>query len=257
VIGGALALGLGAAALLPFARFDDDPLNLRDPAAESMTTLFELFDDPRVTPYAAAVLAPSLEAGAALAVRLEALPEVASARALSDLVPADQDHKLAMIDEMAVFLGPLFQGSRARPAPSPDESWAALDGLREALGLTEGAHAPAARRLADALRDYFGAERVTFVVGALSDKDVRGLAEELAPLATIVFAARSAHPRSLEPAEIAAVFGERGARAEHVDSVANALEKAMAASGSDAVICLTGSLFVAAEGRAHLGKAAV
>ena len=111
--------------------------------------------------------------------------------------------------------------------------------------------------LAEALRDYFGAERVTFVVGALSDKDVRGLAEELEPVATLVFAARSAHPRSLAPSEIAAVFGERGVRAEHVDSVAGALEKAMAASGSDAVICLTGSLFVAAEGRAHLGKAAV
>ncbi|MCI0784122.1 MAG: bifunctional folylpolyglutamate synthase/dihydrofolate synthase [Chloroflexi bacterium] len=134
-----------------------------------------------------------------------------------------------------------------------------LEVLHESpLVIADGAHnRESARRLADALRDYFGAERVTFVVGALSDKDVRGLAEELVPMATIVFAARSAHPRSLEAAEIAAVFGERGARAEHVDSVANALEKAMAASGSDAVICLTGSLFVAAEGRAHLGKAAV
>ena len=134
-----------------------------------------------------------------------------------------------------------------------------LEVLHESpLVIADGAHnRDSARRLAEALRDYFGAERVTFVVGALSDKDVRGLAEELVPLATIVFAARSAHPRSLEPSEIAAVFEEQGARAEHVDSVANALERAMAASGSDAVICLTGSLFVAAEGRAHLGKAAV
>ncbi|HEY5625856.1 MAG TPA: cyanophycin synthetase [Dehalococcoidia bacterium] len=126
------------------------------------------------------------------------------------------------------------------------------------LVIADGAHnRDSARRLADALRDYFGAERVTFVVGSSSDKDVRGVAEELAPLATLVFAARSAHPRSLEPSEIAALFAERGVRAEHVDSVAGALESAMAASGSDAVICLTGSLFVAAEGREHLGKAAV
>jgi dihydrofolate synthase/folylpolyglutamate synthase len=134
-----------------------------------------------------------------------------------------------------------------------------LEVLHESpLVIADGAHnRDSARRLVDALRDYFGAERVTFVVGALSDKDVRGLAEELAPLAGLVFAARSAHPRSLEPTEIAAVFDEHGTRAEHADSVANALESAMAASGSDAVICLTGSLFVAAEGRAHLGKAAV
>jgi hopanoid biosynthesis associated RND transporter like protein HpnN len=151
VIGGAIALGLGAAALLPFARFDDDPLNLRDPAAESVATLFELFDDPRVTPYAATLLAPSLEVGAALSARLDALPEVASTRAISDLVPADQDDKLATIDEMAVFLGPLFQGGSARPAPGPDENRAALEDLRAELGSTEGARAPAARRLADAL----------------------------------------------------------------------------------------------------------
>jgi len=159
VIGGALALGLGATALLPFARFDDDPLNLRDPAAESMAVLFELFDDPRVTPYGAAVLAPSLEAGAELAARLAALPEVASARTIADFVPADQDDKLATIDEMAVFLGPLFlrplfpgplaQGAAALPAPGPEQNRAALGGLREALELTEGV--PAARRLASAL----------------------------------------------------------------------------------------------------------
>ncbi len=134
-----------------------------------------------------------------------------------------------------------------------------LEVLHESpLVIADGAHnRDSARRLADALRDYFGAEQVTFVVGASSDKDVRGLAEELAPLATLVFAARSAHPRALEPPEIAVAFAERGVRAEHVDSVAGALESAMAASGSDAVICLTGSLFVAAEGRAHLGRAAV
>jgi len=149
VIGGALALGLGAAVLLPFARFDDDPLNLRDPAAESVAALLELFDDPRVTPYGAAVLAPSLEAGAALAARLAALPEVASARTIADFVPADQDDKLALIDEMAVFLGPLFLGAAALPAPGPEQARAALGGLREALESTEGP--PAARRLANAL----------------------------------------------------------------------------------------------------------
>lgn len=134
-----------------------------------------------------------------------------------------------------------------------------LEVLHESpLVIADGAHnRDSARRLVDALRDYFGAEQVTFVVGALSDKDVRGLAEELAPLAGLVFAARSAHPRSLEPSEIAGVFDEQGVRAERADSVADALGSAMAAGGSDAVICLTGSLFVAAEGRAHLGKAAV
>jgi len=152
VIFAALALGLAAAMLLPFARFDDDPLNLRDPTVESMTTLFELFDDPRVTPYAAAVLAPSIEAGADLAARLEVLPEVASARTIADLVPADQDGKLAIIDEMAVFLGPLFFGAGPQPTPDFDENRAALGGLREALESAENMTViPGAHRLAEAL----------------------------------------------------------------------------------------------------------
>ncbi|MEE9210562.1 MAG: MMPL family transporter, partial [Kiloniellales bacterium] len=151
VIGGALALGLGAAALLPFAWFDDDPLNLRDPGSESVATLFELFDDPRVTPYSAAVLADDLAAGEALAARLEALPEVASARVLSDLVPAQQDDKLALIDEMGFFLTPVFDNAGAAPPPGPAEKRRALGDLRASLDGVRGALAPGARRLAAAL----------------------------------------------------------------------------------------------------------
>ncbi len=186
--------------------------------------------------------------GGGLDVRLPLLGAHQVENAATAVAAADALHESAKITDEAILRGlaSVFWPGR-------------LEVLRESpLVIADGAHnRDSARRLADALRDYFGAEQVTFVVGALSDKDVRGLAEELAPLATLVFAARSAHPRSLEPSEIAAVFGERGVRAEHVDSVASALERAMAASGSDAVICLAGSLFVAAEGRAHLGKAAV
>ena len=134
-----------------------------------------------------------------------------------------------------------------------------LEVLREApLVIADGAHnRDSARRLAAALRDYFGAQQVTFVIGSSSDKDVRGLGEELVPLAARVYTARSAHPRAMEPAEIARIFAEAGAIAEDVDSVASALDRALAASTSDGVICLAGSLFVAAEGRAHLGKTAV
>jgi dihydrofolate synthase/folylpolyglutamate synthase len=133
-----------------------------------------------------------------------------------------------------------------------------LEVLRESpLVIADGAHnRDSARRLAAALREYFDAEQVTFVIGSSSDKDVSGLAEELAPLAWRVLAARSAHPRALEPAEIAAIFHQIGVQAEDVDSVSGALEKALAATASNGVICLAGSLFVAAEGRAHLGYTA-
>ena len=109
----------------------------------------------------------------------------------------------------------------------------------------------------EALSEYFGVERVLFIVGSGSDKDIEGLAAELAPVAERVIAAKAAHPRSMEPGRIVAAFQEAGVSAEDVDSVPAALELALAASGGHRLICLAGSLFVAAEGREYFGKRAL
>ncbi|HSR72458.1 MAG TPA: lysylphosphatidylglycerol synthase domain-containing protein, partial [Kiloniellales bacterium] len=150
VIAGALLLGLVSVALLPQARFDDDPLNLRDPESESVSTLLDLMADSRVEPYGAELLAPSLARAEAFAERLEALPEVASTTTLADFVPQAQEAKLAIIDELAFFLTPLF-AVPSRAPPGSEETAAALIRLREALRAADGSLAPAASRLATAL----------------------------------------------------------------------------------------------------------
>src|SRR3546814_6910483 len=71
-----LRLAVAAAFVVPQARFDDDPLNLRDPESPSVAALLALLDDPRVSPYSAQLLVEDEAAAAALAPRLEALPEV-------------------------------------------------------------------------------------------------------------------------------------------------------------------------------------
>ncbi|MBF8286886.1 MAG: FolC bifunctional protein [Dehalococcoidia bacterium] len=83
-------------------------------------------------------------------------------------------------------------------------------------------------------------------------KDVTGLAEELAPVASGVIAVRAGHPRAMPPQEAAAAFRRAGVDAEVGQGVAAALDGALAAAAGEGVICLTGSLFVVAEGRAHL-----
>ncbi len=130
-----------------------------------------------------------------------------------------------------------------------------LEVLREVpLVVADGAHnRDSARRLCEALTGALSAEQVTFIVGASSDKDVAGFAEELAPVAARVLAARAAHPRAMSPERIAEAFEAAGVPAEVVDNVPLALERALAEAGSSGVICLTGSLFVAAEAREHLG----
>ena len=76
-------------------RFDFDPLNLKSPTVESMTTLQALAADPDWTPYAINVLAPSLAEAQALAQRLGALPEVSRRRhACRASFPTQQKEKL-------------------------------------------------------------------------------------------------------------------------------------------------------------------
>ena len=91
------ALAAGCAALLPALPFDFNPLNLRDPRAESVATFRDLMKVPETTPNTLSVLAPSLAAAAPLAAQLEALPEVAMAMSLASFIPEDQAAKLALV----------------------------------------------------------------------------------------------------------------------------------------------------------------
>ncbi len=158
-------------------------------------------------------------------------------------------------------------GAGSQPAPTAHAIARGLESVcwpgrlevlrEEPLIVADGAHnRDSARRLGEALGEYFACERALFVVGASSDKDIDGLADELAPVASRVVAVRSGHPRAMPPERIAAAFQEHGLRADVADSVASAIDSAMAITGAGGVICLVGSLFVAAEGREHvLGRA--
>ncbi len=121
--------------------------------------------------------------------------------------------------------------------------------------IVDGAHnRDSARRLAETLVEYFACDRALFVIGCGSDKDIEGLAEELAPLAARVIAVRADHPRAMDPQRIAEAFGRLNVDAEIVENVPDAVDRALAATSEGALtlICVAGSLFVAAEARAHV-----
>ncbi len=126
----------------------------------------------------------------------------------------------------------------------------------EPLVIADGAHnADSARRLREALVEYFAATSVTFIIGAGGDKDVVGLVEELAPIAGRVIATRSKHPRAMEPARVAKAFRTAGVNVEEAKSVSEAIDLALAANIEGGLICLAGSLFVAAEAREYFARA--
>ena len=121
------------------------------------------------------------------------------------------------------------------------------------LLIADGAHnRDSAARLRESLAEYAGERPVVFVVGSSAGKDIEGLAEELAPLGERALAVRADHPRAMEPARVADAFESRGVPAEVEENVGKAIERALAESGSGGVICVTGSLFVAAEARERL-----
>ncbi len=124
---------------------------------------------------------------------------------------------------------------------------------RKPLVVADRAHSrDSSRCLRETLTDYLSCESAFLIVGMSADKDATGLAQELAPIARRVTAVRTGHPRAMPPQQVAAAFREAGAEAEAENEVSKTLEKVLATTAGDEVICLTGSLFVAAEGRAYL-----
>jgi hypothetical protein len=127
---GALGLVLGLLTLIPQARFDFDPLNLKDPKTESVATLFDLMKDKRVGTYSIAVLNADLSAAEKLAQELRNLPEVDSVTTLADYVPKDQEAKLETISDIALFLMPIFMKSEKAALPSAEDRLTSLSALK-------------------------------------------------------------------------------------------------------------------------------
>ncbi len=116
------------------------------------------------------------------------------------------------------------------------------------LFLVDGAHnADSARRLKEAIKQYFDFQRLVLIIGASSDKDIAGIVGELAPLSTVAIATRSRHPRALAPSLLLEELIRQGAATELTESVAAAAGRALVLAGPGDLICATGSLFVAAE----------
>ncbi|HVH84151.1 MAG TPA: MMPL family transporter, partial [Steroidobacteraceae bacterium] len=207
---GALALGLVSLAAFPYARFDIDPINLKDPRSESVQAYLDMTKDSSTSPYAINIMAPSLEGADTLAKRLDKLPEVDSTVTLSSFVPQDQDAKLALVDQMATFLTPVIDGGKQKSPPSDPERRQAARDLRQKLAELAawpkaGPVAEPARRLAELLARYdAGPGRDPRAYGALEDALVANLPGRLQGLSE----AMKAGPVSLDnlPANLKARY---------------------------------------------------
>jgi dihydrofolate synthase / folylpolyglutamate synthase len=118
------------------------------------------------------------------------------------------------------------------------------------------AHNPAgAWALRSALSQCFDDRPLRFVFGAMRDKAIVEMAEILFPLAERVIATRAENPRSATPDEIRDAAARAGAEIEIAATVAQAIDAARRLAPADAVVVITGSIYVVGEAMQALGIA--
>jgi len=123
--------------------------------------------------------------------------------------------------------------------------------------LIDGAHnGDSARKLVAAIQAELPHDQLIVVLGTSRDKDIGAIAAALAPPAAAVVITRSRHNRAMDIDRIAAEVRARlrGPLLLAPDLPA-ALAMARQLAGPRDLICVTGSLFVAAEAREALGLA--
>jgi hypothetical protein len=122
-----------SAAILPQAKFDFNPLNLKDPTTEGVATFLDLLQDPESQPYTISLLADNLVAAQHLARKVEQLETVDKAVTLASYVPTDQEEKLDIIDNMNVVLQPLTLSGNQLPPPDMKEEMQSLRTFSEKI----------------------------------------------------------------------------------------------------------------------------
>jgi len=118
--------------------------------------------------------------------------------------------------------------------------------------IIDGAHNPAAARvLAETWREIFGNQPATLILAILSDKDLRGICESLAPISDYVFLPKIRSERAAPPDELAKVLSTITPLLPY--SVTPSIDEALAkAQMRPAPILITGSLHFAGEALAYL-----
>lgn len=120
--------------------------------------------------------------------------------------------------------------------------------------LVDGAHTiESATALRVTLMDVFANQLppTTLIFGVSADKHPSDILEAFGSLGQQIIFTQSKHPRAAPAAELALQCGFSEGGAIITDSVAEALEVALQSTTDGDLIVATGSLFVAAEARAH------
>jgi dihydrofolate synthase/folylpolyglutamate synthase len=180
---------------------------------------------------------------------------IAASRAAGSAIRADSsrddtDPPSLGSNATGISVAAIARGLAAVEWPARFQAW-------DERTIIDGAHNPAAARvLAQTWRETFGPERATVILAVLSDKDLPGICQALAPMSDFVLLPHIRSERAASPDLLAKILSSITPSLPHsiTPSTATALNSAHARPNR---ILLTGSLHFAGEALAFLqGKPA-
>jgi hopanoid biosynthesis associated RND transporter like protein HpnN len=155
VVGGTGLVAVAGLPLLFYLTFDFNPVNLRSPKVESVATFLDLRSDPTLGVNSISVMLPNTNDIDKVADQLRKIPEVDHVSSVKDLVPADQERKLALIRGLSRQLQQSLATESGARGPQDDQNVAALRGAADTLtrlaAQASGRGADEANRLARGL----------------------------------------------------------------------------------------------------------
>ena len=199
IIGATVGLALVGAATLGGLRFDHNPLNLQARDGAALNAYRELLADNALTPWTAIMIAADYTEAHRYRTAFTQSGLVEKVVTVADFIPADQEEKLFIIDEMGLLLGDL---SAAPPDPETQTGTARLATLRGFLqilqetGTDEPVHAQLRANLAELLeRQSARADRASTARGREPDD---GSEDQLARLEQMLLASLPGRLQALD-----------------------------------------------------------
>ncbi|WP_416896233.1 MAG: MMPL family transporter [Minwuia sp.] len=146
-----IILAVAGLATAPLVRFDSDPVNLKDPASESVQAYRDLESAENRSVHAIDGLVSADTDMTAVEDRLKLVSRGGRVVYLEKFIPDDQDQKLAALENAALFLFPVLMAQPAEP-PSAEARRAAIESFTATVGDTSPSPLQSeASRLASAL----------------------------------------------------------------------------------------------------------
>jgi dihydrofolate synthase/folylpolyglutamate synthase len=119
--------------------------------------------------------------------------------------------------------------------------------------ILDGAHNPKAIRIvAESVRSEFTYDRLIVVLGAMEDKDIKGIVQGIVSIADYVIFTRAEYYRSAEPEVLMAHGRSLGIHCQAIPDLPGAITTAKGMAGADDLVLICGSLFIVGEALSHL-----